>query len=226
MTTRAGKAAAARRPPFIAERCFLRQLISPIGAPDFKRVSLISRFSPSVSPGMGSTNNAEAPPEIKNRRRSDSVRSVARSKNLFAADWPTSSGSGCPASITSIFVHKAACPYLVTATPASPPVQQSSTVAAIEAAAFPAPSKSVLPAGDRGRCGAKVVLGSAAATAASNKSRKNLTGSAICITYFSFRGLKIKRRLTPQMIYLPKFTNWPDWHYIIWKNQSRGQING
>ena len=73
LTTRAGAAASARRPPLIAERCLRTQFISPISAPLFKSARLIVRLSSSVRPGAGAASSADPPPEIRQSTRSSAV---------------------------------------------------------------------------------------------------------------------------------------------------------
>ena len=65
VTTRAGAAAAARRPPLIAERCFLTVLISPIVAPERSKARVTACLSARLRPGAGKVNNAEPPPETR-----------------------------------------------------------------------------------------------------------------------------------------------------------------
>ena len=66
VTTRAGAAAAASRPPLIAERCLRTVLISPIVAPQRNSARVTACLSLSDSPGAGSVNSAEPPPEARN----------------------------------------------------------------------------------------------------------------------------------------------------------------
>ena len=65
VNTEAGEAAAASRPPLIADRCFRTAFISPIVAPEASNARVTSCLSASVSPGAGSASNAEPPPEIR-----------------------------------------------------------------------------------------------------------------------------------------------------------------
>jgi hypothetical protein len=60
--TRAGCAAAASRPPLIAERWRRTTFISPIAAPLASRARFIACSSASVSPGGGSGSSDEPPP--------------------------------------------------------------------------------------------------------------------------------------------------------------------
>ena len=57
-TTRAGAAAAASRPPLIAERCLRTQLISAMPAPLFSNARLIACLSERLRPGAGSASSA------------------------------------------------------------------------------------------------------------------------------------------------------------------------
>jgi hypothetical protein len=63
VTTRAGAAAAARRPPLIAERCLRTQFIWVMSAPERSSARLISCLWASVSPGAGRARRAEPSPE-------------------------------------------------------------------------------------------------------------------------------------------------------------------
>src|SRR5437764_134144 len=59
VTTRAGAAAAARRPPLIADRCFLTALISPIVAPERNNARVTACLSASVRPAGGGERRLE-----------------------------------------------------------------------------------------------------------------------------------------------------------------------
>src|SRR5439155_23694486 len=63
VTTQAGAAAAASRPPLIADRCFLTVLISPIVAPERNSARVTVCLSARVSPAAGSASSAEPPPD-------------------------------------------------------------------------------------------------------------------------------------------------------------------
>ena len=66
VSTRAGAAAAASRPPLIADRCLRTALISPIVAPRARATRRVTAcLSARVSPGAGSASSAEPPPEIR-----------------------------------------------------------------------------------------------------------------------------------------------------------------
>jgi hypothetical protein len=60
--TRAGKQAAAKRPPLIAERCRRTQFISEIDAPDFNKATLMACLSSRLMPSSGKGIRAEPPP--------------------------------------------------------------------------------------------------------------------------------------------------------------------
>ena len=62
---RAGAAAAASRPPLIAERCLRTALISPIVAPQRSKARVTACLSSSVMPGAGRASSAEPPPEMR-----------------------------------------------------------------------------------------------------------------------------------------------------------------
>ncbi len=62
---RAGAAAAARRPPLIAERCLRTVLISPIVAPQRKSARVTACLSARVSPTAGKVSRADPPPETR-----------------------------------------------------------------------------------------------------------------------------------------------------------------
>ncbi len=174
VTTRAGAAASASRPPLIEDRCLRTQFISPIGAPLRKSARLIACFSSKVMPGAGSASSADAPPDSRHSTRSSGPSPEASSMIRRAASRPAASGTGCAASTTSIRRHGAVCPYRVTTRPSIGPDQWASTAAAIAAAAFPAPTTTVLPFGTSGRYLGTQSAGEAAATAESNISRSSL----------------------------------------------------
>ena len=72
--TRAGKQAAAKRPPLIAERCRRTQFISEIDAPDFNKATLMACLSSRLIPSSGKGIRAEPPPEIRHKTKSSSVK--------------------------------------------------------------------------------------------------------------------------------------------------------
>ena len=85
VTTRAGAAAAARRPPLIADRCFRTAFISVMLAPQASSARLTACLSASVRPGAGAASRAEAPPDISAMTRSSSVRFWTRSSSRLRA---------------------------------------------------------------------------------------------------------------------------------------------
>ncbi len=105
VTTRAGDAAAASRPPLIAERCFRTQFISVMFAPDFSSARLTACLSSSVSPAAGAASRAEPPPEMRQSTRSSGPRPFTASRIWLAALRPAASGTGCAASTTSMRSH-------------------------------------------------------------------------------------------------------------------------
>ena len=100
VSTRAGHAAAASRPPLIAERCLRTQFISEIVAPERSRSPVTACLSASATPGAGTASSAEPPPEIRHRARSPSPSPRAASSMARAASSPARSGTGCAASTT------------------------------------------------------------------------------------------------------------------------------
>ncbi len=70
VSTGAGQAASASRPPLIADRCLRTQLISPMLAPERSSAAVSARFSASVMPAAGAASRAEPPPEISASTRS------------------------------------------------------------------------------------------------------------------------------------------------------------
>ena len=76
VTTRAGRAAAASRPPLIAERCLRTQFISVMFAPDASSARLIACLSASVRPAAGAAHNADPPPDISASTRSSGPKPV------------------------------------------------------------------------------------------------------------------------------------------------------
>ena len=70
VTTRAGCACAASRPPLMRERCLRTVLISPIAAPDLRSARVTACFSASARPAAGAIQLADAPPEMSTSTRS------------------------------------------------------------------------------------------------------------------------------------------------------------
>ncbi len=102
VTTRAGEAAAASRPPLIAERCFRTAFISVIVAPLASSARFTACLSASVSPSAGKASSADPPPEISASTRSSGPRPRTRSSSRRAPRSLLASGTGWDASITSI----------------------------------------------------------------------------------------------------------------------------
>ncbi len=88
VTTRAGAAAAASRPPLIAERCLRRQFISAMLAPLRSSALVTARLSSRVSPGAGSASSAEPPPEMRHSTRSSGPNPRTISRMRAAARVP------------------------------------------------------------------------------------------------------------------------------------------
>ena len=80
VATRAGAAAAARRPPLIADRCLRTQLISSIAAPQASSERVSACFSARRMPGAGLASRAEPPPEARQTRRSSAPRPERRAR--------------------------------------------------------------------------------------------------------------------------------------------------
>ena len=77
-TTRAGAAAAARRPPFTAETCLRMAFIAEIGAPDDSNAVFSACSSSGLRPSGGAASRAEPPPVISATTRSSSVSPASR----------------------------------------------------------------------------------------------------------------------------------------------------
>ncbi len=102
LTTRAGHAAAASRPPLMAERCLRTAFITPIGAPQASRAAFTACLSASVSPGPGSAARAEPPPETSASTRSSAPSPATSASSARAPASLFASGTGWLASITRI----------------------------------------------------------------------------------------------------------------------------
>ena len=145
VATRAGYAAAARRPPFMADGCLRRQFISSIGAPDRNSASVIARLSFSARPAAGSTSNADAPRPNEKQQQVVLGEVVCKGKE-------TSCGG-----TSDIIRQRMACfDYLYVfavdtvsipgdCKPDSSPFHCVSAAWAMDAAAFPADRTTVLP---------------------------------------------------------------------------------
>ena len=111
VTTRAGFAAVASRPPLIAERGLRTVFISPIGAPERSKARFTACLSSSVNPGRGGRLSSEdPPPEISAITRSSSVSPSTIRRIRAAALRPFASGTGCAASTISMRWHGTAWP--------------------------------------------------------------------------------------------------------------------
>ena len=100
--TRAGDAAAARRPPLIADKCFRTQFISTMLAPDRNKAVFTACLSASDRPSAGNGIKAEPPPEIRHKTRSSGPASRAKARMRLAASCPDASGTGWLASTISM----------------------------------------------------------------------------------------------------------------------------
>ena len=156
VTTRAGIAAAASRPPLIAERCLRTALISLIVAPERSSARVTACLSASVMPGAGSESRAEPPPDTRNTNWSSDPSPRARSRMRCAAACPAASGTGWLASTISIRSHGTPWPWRVTTSPLSSPGHRPSKARAIAADALPAPTTTVRPGTAAGRAAAIV----------------------------------------------------------------------
>src|SRR6185312_8772688 len=173
-----------RRPPLIADRCFRTVLISPIVAPERRRSRVTACLSASVRPAAGSASSAEPPPEIRQTSWSPSPSSPARARMRLAAFSPAASGTGWLASTISIRSQGTAWPRRVTTSPESGPRHASSKARAIAAEALPAPIATVRPGTGGGRRPARARSGAAAASAASNRPRRNSPGAGTVNSLF------------------------------------------
>ena len=110
-TTVAGEAIRASLPPFTWDKCFLTVFNSSIEAPALRRSSVTIFLSPRVMLSAGETNNAEAPPEMRQITRVSSSACFSILMISSVPFTPASSGTGCDASITFILFNFAAWPY-------------------------------------------------------------------------------------------------------------------
>jgi len=152
VTTRAGAAACASRPPAMRDRCLRTAFTSAMGAPARISACVAARRSVSVTPATGAGQSADAPPESRQSTTSPSPARRATSSAATAAARPCASGTGCAASQTSILGGsdvRVPC-GTVTVPPAIASPSTSSAPSAIPAAAFPAAISQMRPPG-RGR---------------------------------------------------------------------------
>jgi hypothetical protein len=98
--TTGARLAAARRPPWIADRCLRTVFISRISAPLFSSRPVSALSSEIAIPGAGSDSRLDPPPESSASSRSSGPSSLALARISLAAFSPASSGTGWPASTT------------------------------------------------------------------------------------------------------------------------------
>ncbi len=82
VTTRAGYARWASRPPLIRDRCLRSVFISPIAAPEASSARVTACFSASEMPGAGAIQLADAPPDISARTRSSGAGAVGQGQRV------------------------------------------------------------------------------------------------------------------------------------------------
>ena len=120
--------------------CLRTVLISWMEAPLARSRRVMSCFSASVMGGTGRGKSAEAPPEIRQIRRSRGPAARAISEMRLAPSTPLSSGTGWPHSLSRTRPGGAVWPYLTLINP--PETRRPSkraTARAITALALPAP---------------------------------------------------------------------------------------
>ena len=98
VTSFAGEARRASRPPLMRERCLRTVLISPMVAPERNSVRVTVCLSANDTPSAGAIQLAEAPPDISTSTRSSAPALSASASARSAACNPAASGIGCPAS--------------------------------------------------------------------------------------------------------------------------------
>ena len=91
-------AAAASRPPLIADRCLRTQLRPSIATPERSRTEVAADLSSSVSPAAGAARPAEAPPDSSRTRTSSGFRPAASASARRPAATLPAVGAGCPTS--------------------------------------------------------------------------------------------------------------------------------
>ncbi len=174
VTTRAGCAAAASRPPEKADRCLRTRFMSWMPAPLASSARFTATRSSSVSPSAGSVASEEPPPETSARTRSRSERPRTAASVSRAAAAPEASGTGCAPKRSAIRASGSTpapgAPWGAMTRPESgTPRHARSTASAIFAAALPTPTTTTRPPlGGSGRKGGRHSSGSAARTAAAN----------------------------------------------------------
>ncbi len=87
-------AAAARRPPFTADRCLRTVLRAVISAPPFNKALTVARLSSSVKSSAGTAINADAPPDSSTTSVSSGRVSRATASARRPAPTLRSSGNG------------------------------------------------------------------------------------------------------------------------------------
>jgi hypothetical protein len=110
VTTRAGRAASARRPPLMRERCLRTAFISTMLAPLASRLRLTACLSARVISPAGSTSREEPPPDISAMTRSSAVSPRTAARIRRPASSLMASGVGWEASSTSMRPAGAPCP--------------------------------------------------------------------------------------------------------------------
>jgi hypothetical protein len=99
LTLAASGAAMASRPPFTAEKCLRRVLISPMGAPEASSNSWNAMVSSSeMCESSGRSNMAEPPPEMRKKISVSFLAFFTIAKAARAASNDSSLGSGWPPS--------------------------------------------------------------------------------------------------------------------------------
>ena len=172
---RAGAAAAASRPPLIAERCLRTVLISPIVAPQRSSARVTACLSARVRPGAGKGQQGRAAA----RDQADQLvvgPEPARQRRGCAAPpaSPAGSGTGWLASTISMRSQATAWPWRVTTRPSSGPGQAPRRRAPSRPTPCRRRPRRCGPRPAAARCGGdRAAAGSAAARAASNKPRRN-----------------------------------------------------
>src|SRR5450756_522316 len=100
VTSFAGYAWRASRPPLMRERCLRTVLISPMVAPERSSARVTACLSAKVTPAAGAIQLAEAPPDISTNTRSEAVTLSANSSARKAASRPA------PVSYTHLRAHE------------------------------------------------------------------------------------------------------------------------
>ena len=102
MITVAGWARRASRPPLKRDRCLRTVFSSPMVAPASSSNRVTICFSSSVIGSAGAGASPEPPPETSTSTRSRSVAEAASVSSRAEASSPRASGTGWPASATSM----------------------------------------------------------------------------------------------------------------------------